>query len=389
MKIKKTAMSVAAMTPFLLLASAAHAQSSITLYGLIDEGLNFTSNAGGHSAWAMASGDTAGSRWGLKGSEDLGDGYKAIFKVENGFNINTGKLGQDSSMFGRQAYVGLSSDRYGTLTLGRQYDTSVDDYGFASLTAAGNWAGDIATHPFDSDNADWDFRVNNAVKYVTPTWRGLTGEAMYGFSNAAGGFANNRLWGATLNYQNGNFTAAASYLKMNNPGLTTSGAITSGDLFDGASQQTIGLSASYRFPKVAVAAAWSHVDVYDPTSNVWLENTSLANGASWNSWKFDNFEVNAQYFFTPALWLGSTYTFTMAHLSSTAGSYVPKWHQISLMLDYDLSKRTSLYMQGAWQHVVSAHTGTDFDEAQIVDASAGASSGVNQMVYRVGIMHRF
>ncbi|MFP3570068.1 porin, partial [Paraburkholderia sp. SIMBA_030] len=147
---------------------------------LIDEGLNFTSNAGGHSAWAMSSGDTAGSRWGLKGSEDLGGGYKAIFKLENGFNINTGKLGQDSSMFGRQAYVGLSSDHYGTITLGRQYDTSVDDYGFASLTAAGNWAGDISAHPFDNDNADWDYRVNNAVKYVSPTWRGLTGEAMYG-----------------------------------------------------------------------------------------------------------------------------------------------------------------------------------------------------------------
>ncbi|MEK6298679.1 MAG: porin, partial [Paraburkholderia tropica] len=181
----------------------------------------------------------------------------------------------------------------------------------------------------------------------------------------------------------------ASYLKMNNPGLTTTGAIPTGDLFDGASQQTIGLSASYRFPKVAVAAAWSHVDVYDPTGNVWLNNTSLSNGANWNSWKFDNFELNSQYFFTPTLWLGTAYTFTMAHLSSTAGSYVPKWHQISVMLDYDLSKRTSLYVQGAWQHVVSAHTGTDFDEAQIVDASAGASSGVNQMVYRVGIMHKF
>jgi predicted porin len=68
---------------------------------------------------------------------------------------------------------------------------------------------------------------------------------------------------------------------------------------------------------------------------------------------------------------------------------VPKWHQIGLMLDYDLSKRTSLYLQGAWQHVVSARTGTSFDEAQIVDASAGASSGPNQMVYRMGMLHRF
>ncbi len=59
------------------------------------------------------------------------------------------------------------------------------------------------------------------------------------------------------------------------------------------------------------------------------------------------------------------------------------------MLDYDLSKRTSLYVQGAYQHAVSAHTGTSFDDAQIIDASAGASSGVNQTVVRIGMLHRF
>jgi predicted porin len=58
------------------------------------------------------------------------------------------------------------------------------------------------------------------------------------------------------------------------------------------------------------------------------------------------------------------------------------------MLDYDLSKQTSLYMQGEVQHVVSAHTGTDFDYANNV-AAAGMSSGENQVVYRVGILHRF
>ena len=375
--------------PALLLAGTAHAQQSITLYGLIDEGLNFTSNAGGHRAWQMSSGDTFGSRWGLKGSEDLGGGDKAIFQLENGFNVNSGKLGQDSSMFGRQAFVGLSSSRYGTLTLGRQYDTSVDALGFGGITAAGNWAGDIATHPFDNDNTDWDFRVNNAVKYVTPTYRGLTAEAMYGFSNQPGGFSNNRVWGATLNYQSGNLTAAASYLKLNNPGLAAGGTVNSGDLFNGSSQQDIGVAASYQFTHVLVGAAWSHVDVYNPAGNAWIDNTALQNGATWNAWKFDNFELNAQYYFTHALWLGASYTFTIAHLYTSDTKYVPKWHQIGMMLDYDLSKRTSLYLQGAWQHVVSARTGTSFDDAQIVDASAGASSGPNQMVYRMGMVHRF
>lgn len=382
--MKQTTLAVLA-----LFSIPAMAQNSVTLYGLVDEGFNFTSNAGGHRAYQLSSGDTFGSRWGLKGVEDLGGGYSAIFRLENGFNVNNGTLQQDSSEFGRQAYVGLSSTQYGTVTVGRQYDTSVDSYGFSTVTAAGLWSGDINAHPFDNDNLDWDFRLNNTVKYVSPTWRGLTGELMYGFSNQAGGFANNRAWGATVNYQQSGLTAVASYLKLDNPGGAAGGTLNSGDLFNASSQQNVDVGLSYRFPNVLVGMAYSHVDVYTPTGNDWLENVNLANGDTWGAWKFDNFELNAQYYFTPALWLGAAYTFTMAHLHSTAGGYVPKWHQIGLMLDYDLSKRTSVYAQAGYQHVVSAHTGTSFDNARIVDASAGPSSGVNQVVGRVGLIHQF
>ncbi|TCF97771.1 hypothetical protein BZM26_29375 [Paraburkholderia strydomiana] len=386
--MKKTNLTWAAVAALMLVTGVAHAQSSVTLYGLLDEGLNFTSNANGHGTYQMKSGDTYGSRWGLRGEEDLGGGLKAIFKLESGFDTNSGQAGQGGRLFGRQAYVGLSSDQYGTVTFGRQYDTSVDDLGFGGLTAAGNYAGDVNSHPFDNDNADWDFRVNNVVKYVSPTYRGLTGEAMYGFSNQAGGFANNRTWGATLNYQNGGLTAGASYLKLDNPGANASGAVSGDALFAGSSQQDIGVAASYRFAHSLAGLAYSHVDVYDPTFNAYFASQSGPSGGTWNSWKFDNFEANEQYFFRPDLWLGAAYTFTVAHLHSTSGSFTPKWHQLGLTLDYDLSKSTSVYAQGAYQHVVSAHTGTDFDFAQI-PAAAGMSSSQNQMVYRVAMIHRF
>ena len=375
--------------PALLLAGVAHAQSSVTLYGLIDEGLNFTSNAQGHSAIQMKSGDTFGSRWGLRGSEDLGGGYRAIFLLENGFDVNNGKLGQGQREFGRQAYVGIASDQYGTLTLGRQYDPTVDANGFGAITAAGNWAGDINAHPFDNDNADLDFRVDNAVKYVSPTYRGLTAEGMYAFSNQAGGFSNNRLWGGSLNYQNGGLTMAVSYLKINNPGKTSSGAVSDDALFTGSSEQNIGAGVSYKFDKTLVGLTYSHVDVYDPTANAYFTSTGTQPaGGTWNSWKFDNFEINGQYYFRPDFWLGAAYTFSQAQLHSTVGSFNPKWHQIGLMLDYDLSKRTSLYLQGTYQHVVSAHTGTEFDFADN-PAAADLSSSENQMVYRVAMIHRF
>lgn len=375
----------AAVVLFGCAAAAAHAQSSVTLYGLIDEGLNYTSNAHGSSAFQMKSGDTYGSRWGLKGAEDLGGGYRAVFQFENGFDVNTGALKQGGRQFGRQAWVGLQSDRLGSLTAGRQYDPTIDLW--SGFTGAGGVSGDVASHPFDNDNADLDFRVNNSVKYTTPTVGGLKAEAMYGFSNDTN-FANNRLYSAAVQYHEGGLSAALGYLKANAAG-SANGAVATDSVFTASSQQNIVAGASYTFATAKVGVAYSHVDVYGPTANAYIASSATQPaGGHWDSWKFDNYEVNGKYWFTPTLWLFGAYTFTDARLHSTVGTYEPKWHQLSLMFAQDLSKRTELYVQGVFQHVVSAHTGTAFDYATTV-ASAGASTSENQTVVRVGIIHRF
>jgi GBP family porin len=106
--MKKSLLALAALSTF---AGMAHAQSTVTLYGIADAGILYTNNVGTsakHGAlWQVASGNESGSRWGLTGAEDLGGGLKAIFKLENGFNVNNGTLGQGGREFGRQAYVGL------------------------------------------------------------------------------------------------------------------------------------------------------------------------------------------------------------------------------------------------------------------------------------------
>src|SRR6202000_920733 len=126
-----------------LIAVAAHAQSSVTLYGLLDAGLAYKSNdaVGKGATWRASSNAMSGSRFGLRGTEDLGGGLKAIFTLEGGFDVNNGKLGQGGLMFGRQAYVGLWS-QFGTVTLGRQYDSVVDYVG--PLEAGDQWGGYIA-----------------------------------------------------------------------------------------------------------------------------------------------------------------------------------------------------------------------------------------------------
>lgn len=149
--MKKHGIFAAALVAF---AAPAFAQNSVTLYGLIDEGFNFTNNVSvngaGKSNFQLGSGFLQGSRWGLRGREDLGGGVQAVFRLESGFDINNGHIGQDGRMFGRQAYIGLSQAQFGTLTFGRQYDSLVDY--LAPMTANGNWAGTLFSHPFDNDN---------------------------------------------------------------------------------------------------------------------------------------------------------------------------------------------------------------------------------------------
>lgn len=361
---------------------AAHAQSSVTLYGAVDEGLNFTTNAGGHRGYEMVSGDTAESSWGLKGSEDLGGALSAIFQLENGFNADNGALNEGGREFGRQAFVGLSSTQFGTLTLGRQYDATIDMW--SPFTAAGSTIGDLAAHPFDNDNSDYDFRINNSVKYVSPSFRGLQGEAVYGFSNATG-FAENRAYSAAGTYTMGGFSAALAYSRQDNGGTTAGGAVGSDDVFTAASQQNIDAGVKWTFSdKSNVAFAYSHTALSDPTANVYVADIG---SQGWNSWKFDNFEINGQYFIRPDVFVVGAYTFTHAKLNGMESGYSPNWQQVSMMLDYDISKRTSIYFQGAWQHT-NAKTGTGFDDAYLI-GSAGASSGENQMLYRIALMHHF
>lgn len=125
-------------------AGASHAQSSVTLYGLLDNGLVYTNNSGGHSNIQLASGRPTGNRWGMLGSEDLGNGLKAIFTMENGFDLSTGKLAQNGREFGRQAFVGLSDSRLGTVTMGRQYMANY----LTTMALNGTFGGgNLASHP--------------------------------------------------------------------------------------------------------------------------------------------------------------------------------------------------------------------------------------------------
>ncbi|MFL9881748.1 porin [Paraburkholderia agricolaris] len=376
--MKKTLM-VAALTG--VFATAAHAQSSVTLYGLIDAGITYTNNQHGHSSWQETSGSINGSRWGLRGAEDLGGGLKAIFTLENGFNIANGKLGQGGREFGRQAFVGLTSDQFGAVTLGRQYDSVVDYVGPLSLTGT-QYGGTQFAHPFDNDNLNNSFRVNNAIKYQSVNYGGFKFGATYGFSNAAGAFANNREYSAGASYNWGGLNVAAAYLQLNNGGSTNTGGAVSDDFtFAATRQQTWGAGANYSFGPATAGILYTQTNLTGLTGiGATASGFSAGETFASNSAHFQNFEVNGRYSLTPALSLAGSYTYTRASLNGVR----PNYNQFNLQTDYALSKRTDVYLQGVYQRV---NEGSGM--VANINGVGGASATNSQVAVTAGLRHRF
>ncbi|KKB61593.1 hypothetical protein WM40_22240 [Robbsia andropogonis] len=367
-----------------MLATAAHAQSSVTLYGLIDASVAYTNNTGSGAKYALNSGSINGSRWGLRGAEDLGGGLKAIFVLENGFSIANGTMLQQSREFGRQAFVGLSSNQFGTVTLGRQYESVVDYLAPLALTGGG-YGGTLAAHPYDNDNLNSSIRVNNTIKYTSVNYNGLKFGGEYGFSNAAGGFSNNRAYSGGVSYQYAGFNFAGAYTQLNNTSSnTTSGAIGSAPI-TAARTRIWGAGLNYAFGPAVVGFVFTQSKYDNASSDSY--NVTQAIALPVGSYiRFNNFEVNGRYSLTPAWNVSASYTYTQGRESGfAAGSASPKFHTGTLMTSYSLSKRTDVYAEAVYQQF----TGTNFLGGAVINTTGSASSSNRQVAAAVGVRHRF
>lgn len=181
-------------------ATSAQAQN-VTLYGLVDTGIERLDNTstGGSITRMPSIAGSAASRWGLRGSEDLGNGLKAVFTLESGFGLDTGETQQGGRAFGRQAFVGLSG-QWGMLSLGRQYSmlfpgAANTDIFLAQIYGAG---------AFDTYLAGP--RMDNSIAYLGK-FSGVTAGVLYSLGkdaqNCAGESSNSsecRSWSAVLKY---------------------------------------------------------------------------------------------------------------------------------------------------------------------------------------------
>ena len=371
--------------------SLAQAQSSVTLYGIIDSSVayshnNATPNGNAASKFSMmGSGAMSGDRWGMKGVEDLGGGLKTVFQLENGFDEANGSFNQGGREFGRQAFVGLSSDISGTVTLGRQYDPVVD---MVQPMTEDNYFGSIFGTPGDVDNYDNNFRVDNAVKYVSPNYNGLQLEGMYALGGIAGQTTAGESYSLAASYTHGGLGVSGGYFytKTSSDTLFSSTADTNdGDtainsaFADGAHSLGIGrIAVQYAFGSFTMGGSYSNVK-YRPLANVGLfSNTETFNSGS----TFVNYQVN------PATLLGLGYTY-MKSSGVTSANY----NQISLGSDYNLSKRTDLYAELAYQKANGDALNSDGTAVVSADASIGSfgspSGNSTQGLLIMGIRHKF
>jgi predicted porin len=255
----KTTLKASVIAGLLAGASSAFAQSSVQLYGQVDEWVGAQKFPGGERAWQLSGGGMSTSYWGLKGAEDLGGGYKAIFTLEGFFRAQNGQYGRftGDTMFSRNAYVGIESP-YGTLTAGRLttdlfvstilFNPFIDSYVFSPMVYHVYLGlGTFPTYTTDQGVVG-DSGWNNAVQYSTPNFNGLSGNVMYALGNTAGQNGAKK-YSAQFLYFHGAFAATGVYQYVNfnsSPGDLDS--LVTGMKSQGTGQ--LGLSYDFKFVKL-------------------------------------------------------------------------------------------------------------------------------------------
>lgn len=366
----------------LAVASSYASAQSVTLYGVIDAGIEYVSHAGngGKSLVRIPSNtDELPSRWGLHGDEDLGGGMHAIFTLENGFNVNQGTMGQGGRLFGRQAWVGVSGP-FGAVTLGRQYNML-----YWAMADADMLGPDLYSMG-SLDNYIPNMRSDNTVAYKG-TFHGVTIGATYSFGRDAAGTGNSpgqgtcagsvagmptacREWSAMLKYDTPWFGASASYDEQRG------GAGAAASFFDGA--------AAIPFTSPADKDARVQLNGYAKFGNLrlgggWIGRRVVTNNATSPDARSNLFFAGASYQLTPFVVLdGEAYRIvnTQQDARATLGT---------LRCTYLLSKRTAVYAQTAYL-ANSAHA-----QYAISLGGAGATppAGMGQLGVSLGIRHSF
>jgi predicted porin len=337
-----------------LAAGAAQAETSVTLYGIADVSIRYLSTSAGSvgqdgSRVSMENGAISNSRWGLRGSEDLGDGNRAFFRLENGFNMQNGRGSDPSKTFSRLAYIGLDGGSIGALTLGLQNTPMFDllaDY-FDPLTA-GNY-----------DQNAWlpaamsRVRTNNMTKYSN-----TIGDLAFVLSWANGDDYNDhkagQQYGASLRYTVGKLGLGAAYQQ------TYDG--TDSDL----RQRVWNLNASYQFEAAKVFAGY--YNGRDETG--WVNAVMGGEQAPGLNRKDNGYFAGVTWQATPRWAITGAAYYDLSKNVVEDGDKGKRFALVAVA-EYSLSKRSQIYGTVDWNKVNDAASGEIAGKTSQLGAAVG------------------
>ncbi|MBL0729960.1 porin [Piscinibacter sp. HJYY11] len=359
----KTRIALACASLAASLSQVAHAQTpaGVTLYGRMDMAIAYQTrlfSSGvvvGGGRWYADSGGSNGSRWGLRGSEDLGGGTRALFVMESGLQADTGVIGQGGRIFGRQVYIGLDGG-FGRLTVGRQYTpwfdvlSTSDPFGNNLVGNSGNVA---HANP----------RADNAIVYGTPSVAGLTAQGMLALGERNGSSAAGRQVNLALKYQRGPLWIGAAHARQ---GSADEVPPASGSFRANVTARFSIVGASYDFGVVKLFGHYAVMDDMNPTIQAAPTPVAGAEGSSWL------LGASAPLF-------GGSLMASVVSLDDQR-ALDRDARMLAAGYTYPLSKRTMLY--GAWARMINRNGGT-------LTVNTPSYPGAGEVQFQAGLSHVF
>jgi len=331
-----------------LIAPTAFAQSSVTLYGIVDLGGQYIKGPSS-TVRETSSGGLAGSRIGFKGTEDLGSGTYVDFVLEGGINVDTGGSAQGGQLFGRQAFGAIRNATFGSLSAGRQYSSLYIQSGefsaFSNVTGTGvstsvlggwaggyepiqggaNAAGTTAATNSESQNGG-PARVNNSVRYTTPVLSGLKASVLYGAGEITGGTGETRLFDGSVRYTAYGLDAMVSFISDKAAGSFATAGTTGGTV--GTDVNTITATAAYTLDALRMYAGYMKGDDRRDVAEV-----SRHDGRG--IWIGADYRIGAN--LLKAQWINNEID------NNAIGAKDGKTNAYGIGYQYDFSKRTAVY----------------------------------------------
>jgi predicted porin len=315
----------AACASILACTCAAGAQDSLTLYGNIDEYMNYMKSSSGNHVLALEDGAYLRSRWGLKGNEDLGGGYAARFQLEGGINADTGGSATSGVLFDRQSWIGIGT-HVGEFRIGRQNGPIFARGGYIDYTARtlGSVINDFGVPS----------RYDNDVSFYSKGTGGVQFEAHVSLPESPVG-NHPIVYQVGLDYVGDAVAAGYAGLRGRPP---TNPAIDQDVVYDN-------VYADWMYGKGTVYLAFVHSNNVTANATSNTAGTILGNTGGYNAGTnpdlrhfYDLWQVSADYHLTPLLRVGALWgriVDTSGRDQGASGGSVGAY--------YDLSKRTTVY----------------------------------------------